>query len=90
MKIEDEDQLPKLEAQAWLAIYNLLSKDQCKDKYELHHYRITQLTKLSGLINETKSSQLPILSSLKEWLVRQGVANAGLSAPPKVRLAIYT
>ena len=36
---DEEFDLPKLEAQAWLTLYNLMSKKESKDKYDLHHYR---------------------------------------------------
>ena len=69
-------------AQAWIALYNLLSKKQSKDKYELHHYRLNVITKLSGYINESLSHQLPILENLKGWLLRLNVANASSAAAP--------
>ena len=70
---ETTNAMPKIEAQVWIALYNLLSKKQCMDKYELHHYRINVLGKLSGQINEISIRQLPILEKLKEWLLRVGV-----------------
>ena len=74
--LEDEtaSALPKIEGQVWIALYNLLSKKQCTDKYELHHYRINVLGKLSGHINDVLIRQLPILEKLKEWLLRLSVA----------------
>ena len=83
--MEDETELPKLEAQAWIALYNLLSKKASKDKYELHHYRLNVITKLSGQINEVISNQLPILANLKEWLLRLNVAasDVATSAPAR-------
>lgn len=74
--LEDEtaSALPKIEGQVWIALYNLLSKKQCTDKYELHHYRINVLGKLSGHINDVLIRQLPILEKLREWLLRLSVA----------------
>ncbi len=37
--IHDPTELPKLEGQCWLALYNLLSKRQCAEKYELSEHR---------------------------------------------------
>ena len=71
--LEEEDMarvIPKIEGQVWIALYNLLSKKQCTDKYELHHYRVNVLEKLAGQINDSITRQLPILEKLKEWLLR--------------------
>ena len=74
---EDETNIsmPKIEGQVWIALYNLLSKKQCTDKYELHHYRITVLSKLSGYINDSTTRQLPVLEKLRDWLLRLNVVS---------------
>ena len=74
--LEEEDTarvIPKIEGQVWIALYNLLSKKQCTDKYELHHYRVNVLEKLAGQINDSITRQLPILEKLKEWLLRLSI-----------------
>ena len=68
----DQD-LPKIEAQVWIALYNLLSKKVCSEKYQLHHYRLNILCKMAGEINDWTIRQLPILEKLKEWLLRLSV-----------------
>ena len=46
--IDDPTELPKLEGQCWLALYNLLSKPQFASKYELTGHRREVL--LGGLL----------------------------------------
>ena len=73
---DDEYTLPKLEAQSWIAIYNILSKKCCNDKYQLHHYRLGVLNKLSGRINDNLILQLPILEKFKAWLLHIGMVKS--------------
>ena len=80
---EDMEAMPKLEAQTWIALYNMLSKKSCSDKYELHHYRQKVLTSLGGQINACIIHQLPILEPLKDWLVKLQVNSNVASAPEK-------
>jgi hypothetical protein len=86
---DDDSQLPKLEAQAWIALYNLLSKRVCTDKYELNNYRLNVVTKLATQINEDKENQLPILTKLREWLLRLSLAKP-LAASSKDLVLIET
>ena len=78
---EDVNQMAKLEAQSWIALYNVLSKKSCADKYELHHYRQKVLTGLAGHINALMVNQLPILEPLKEWLLKLQVSQGSSTAP---------
>ena len=68
--------MAKLEAQSWMALYNLLSKKSCADKYELNHYRQNVLIGLAGHINGLMINQLPILEPLKEWLLKLQVSQS--------------
>lgn len=68
--------MAKLEAQLWMALYNLLSKKSCADKYELNHYRQNVLIGLAGHINGLMINQLPILEPLKEWLLKLQVSQS--------------
>ena len=68
--------MAKLEAQSWMAFYNLLSKKSCADKYELNHYRQNVLIGLAGHINGLMINQLPILEPLKEWLLKLQVSQS--------------
>ena len=85
---EDVNEMPKLEAQVWIALYNLLSKKSCADKYELHHYRQNVLTGLAGHINGLMTNQLPILEPLKEWLLKLQVSKGSASATPTQNLIL--
>jgi hypothetical protein len=88
---DDDGQLPKLEAQAWIALYNLLSKRVCTDKYELNSYRLNVVTKLAAQINEDKENQLPILTKLREWLLRLSLTKpSAASASSKDLVLIET
>jgi len=45
---EDYSKLPKLEAQVWIAIYNLFMDEECRKKYELNEYRKNNLLRVSS------------------------------------------
>ena len=85
---EDLDEMPKLEAQTWIALYNVLSKKICSDKYELHHYRQNVLTGLAGQINANMIHQLPILEPLKDWLLKLKIHVHSASGAPSQNLVM--
>ena len=88
---EDVDEMPKLEAQTWIALYNILSKKICSDKYELHHYRQNVLTGLAGQINANLVCQLPMLEPFKDWLLKLKMhAHSATSTPSKNLVMIET
>jgi zinc finger MYND domain-containing protein 10 len=43
---EEYGRLPKLEAQVWIAVYNIFMDNECKSKYELNEYRKSNLLRV--------------------------------------------
>lgn len=44
--------LPKLEAQVWIAIYNLFMDPECRKKYEITDFRKNNMLRLRKYMNE--------------------------------------
>ena len=68
--------LSKIEIQVWLALYNILSKKICTEKYEINNYRRRVITKLVNCISSEHVTQLPMLSAFKKWLLQLSLTNA--------------
>ena len=73
--IEEDGGLPKIEAQIWIAIYNLLSKKVCTDKYEINSYRKNVIVKMAEKISDDYIDQLPMLKPFKKWLLQLSISN---------------
>ncbi len=43
---EEYGRLPKLEAQVWIAIYNIFMEPECRNKYELNDFRKSNLLRV--------------------------------------------
>jgi len=61
-------QLTKSEAQAWLALYNLVQDPECRRKYEYSDFNKNELLKLRGHFNDPLLDQLPLLNELRRTL----------------------
>ena len=72
--------LEKMEAQAWICLYNLLSCQEIMEKYQLNDFRISVLSRVQGRLSEQLLDQLPILSHLQRWL-----AQVTISRPPPAK-----
>ena len=55
----------RCEAQAWLAVYNLLVDGSVRSKYALTSFRRNQLLRLRGFLNEATVDQIPVLTELQ-------------------------
>jgi hypothetical protein len=68
--ITDEQwgKIPKIEAQCWLAIYNLLMTPDSAKKYEITENRKSHLLKLRKYLNEVLLDQIPPLAGLLKQL----------------------
>jgi hypothetical protein len=55
----------RCEAQAWLAVYNLLVDASVRSKYALTSFRRNQLLRLRGFLNEATVDQIPVLTELQ-------------------------
>ena len=73
--MNDDNGLPKIEAQVWIALYNLLSKKVCTDKYEINSYRKSVIIKMADKISEDHMDQLPMLKFFKKWLLQLSISN---------------
>ncbi|PFH34984.1 hypothetical protein BESB_058710 [Besnoitia besnoiti] len=82
----DEASMPKVQAQVWLVIYNLVMDQECrnrqgKDKhlpvprgYEMTTYRRDTLLRLRRHLNETVHDQIPPLADLHRALEQLAIA----------------
>ena len=73
--MDEDGGIPKIEAQVWLAIYSLLSKKVCTDKYEINSYRKNVIVKMAEHISDDHIDQLPMLKSFKKWLLQLSISN---------------
>ncbi|EGR28541.1 zinc mynd domain protein 10 [Ichthyophthirius multifiliis] len=54
----------KIEANVWIAIYNLFMSADCRKKYELNEFRKSNLLRLRKYMNEILMDQIPNLSHM--------------------------
>lgn len=74
-----------MEGQIWIALYNLLSKPQSAEKYEIGEYRKGILLKSLRYLNEEVENQLSFLSGFKKWLLKLQMG----SAPPAKSATLF-
>ncbi|XP_071351391.1 zinc finger MYND domain-containing protein 10 isoform X1 [Trachinotus anak] len=86
-KIPQEDKLKmtKLDGQVWIALYNLLLKEDCQRKYDFNSFNKNQLLKLRGFLTEVLVDQLPNLVELQRFLAHLAVTDP---AAPKKELVL--
>jgi hypothetical protein len=60
--------LPKIEAQVWIAVYNLFMDPDCRKKYSLTEMRKSNLLRLRKYMNEVLLDQLPDLTRMLRTL----------------------
>ncbi|XP_029946975.1 zinc finger MYND domain-containing protein 10 [Salarias fasciatus] len=82
---EDHLKIIKLEGQVWIALYNLLLKEDCQRKYDFNNFNKNQLLKLRGFMTSVLIDQLPILADLERFLAQLAVTDP---APPKKELIL--
>ncbi|XP_056130842.1 zinc finger MYND domain-containing protein 10 [Lampris incognitus] len=86
-KIPSEDHLKmtKLDGQVWIALYNLLLKEDCQRKYNFNNFNKNQLLKLRGFLTDVLVDQLPNLVELQRFLAHLAIKDP---APPKKELIL--
>ncbi|XP_071016610.1 zinc finger MYND domain-containing protein 10 [Oncorhynchus clarkii lewisi] len=86
-KVPSEDRLKmtKLDGQVWIALYNLVLKEDCQRKYDFNNFNKNQLLKLRGFLTEVLVDQLPNLVELQRFLSHLTVTDP---APPKKDLIL--
>jgi len=61
---EEYYKLPKLEANAWIIVYNLFMDAECRKKYEINEHRKNNLLRLKKFMNEVLVDQIPNLADM--------------------------
>jgi len=64
----DNLKLTKVEAQPWLALFNLLMSPSLSAKYDFNNFNRSQILKLRSYLNEVLLDQLPILIDFRRYL----------------------
>ncbi|MBN3292269.1 ZMY10 protein, partial [Polypterus senegalus] len=82
---EDHLKMTKLDGQVWIALYNLLLRPECQQKYDFNNFNKSQLLKLRGFLTEVLIDQLPNLVELQRFLSHLAVTDP---APPKKDLIL--
>ncbi|KAM5148675.1 zinc finger MYND domain-containing protein 10 isoform 2-T2 [Mantella aurantiaca] len=82
---EDYQKMTKLDGQVWIALYNLLLRPECQQKYNVNNFTKGQLLKLRSFLTEVLVDQLPNLVELQRFLSHLSVSEP---APPKKELIL--
>ncbi|KAM3878015.1 zinc finger MYND domain-containing protein 10 [Diretmus argenteus] len=77
--------MTKLDGQVWLALYNLVLREECLVKYDFNSYNKNQLFKLRFFLTDVLVDQLPILETLQRFLAHLALRD---HAPPKKELIL--
>tara|TARA_B110000090_G_scaffold206533_1_gene256141 strand:+ start:92 stop:1927 length:1836 start_codon:yes stop_codon:yes gene_type:complete len=91
--------LTKLEAQAWLTVYNLISDAEFRAKYQFSAYRKDALLRVRKYINDVMVDQLPVFADVQRFMDElaissgQGGVDNGtalvMEIMPEIRDAIF-
>jgi len=79
-KPENLLKLTKLEAQAWLTVYNLISDEQFRKRYQFNSYRKDALLRIRKYINDVMVDQLPMFADVQRFMDELAIAGSN-SAP---------
>ncbi|XP_060926512.1 zinc finger MYND domain-containing protein 10 [Limanda limanda] len=83
--VDDHLKMTKLDGQVWIALHNLLLKEDCQRKYDFNRFNKNQMLKLRGFLTEVLVDQLPNLVELQRFLAQLAVTDPG---PPKRELVL--
>ena len=64
----DLPRVTKLQAQAWLILYNLLLDPESQRKYQIDEHRKEAILTIRPLIDENLTNQIPVLELLQRYL----------------------
>ncbi len=78
---EDLPRITKLQAQAWLILYNLLLDPESQRKYLLDEHRKEVILSIRPLVTEHLTNQLPVLELLQRYLDELVLFNVPESIP---------
>ncbi|XP_029455426.1 zinc finger MYND domain-containing protein 10 [Rhinatrema bivittatum] len=82
---KDRLKMTKLDGQVWIALYNLLLRPECQEKYNFNNFNKGQLLKLRGCLTDVLIDQLPILVELQRFLSHLSISEP---ASPKKDLVL--
>ncbi|XP_053325430.1 zinc finger MYND domain-containing protein 10 [Spea bombifrons] len=82
---EDQLKMTKLDGQTWIALYNLLLRPECQQKYNINNFTKGQLLKLRSFLTEVLIDQLPNLVELQQFLSHLSMSEP---AAPKKELVL--
>ncbi|KAJ3295361.1 Zinc finger MYND domain-containing protein 10 [Borealophlyctis nickersoniae] len=68
ISVDELPRLSKVEAQVWLALYNMLIEPECRNKYDYNTRNHAVILRLKAYLNETLVDQLPVLVDLQRHL----------------------
>jgi zinc finger MYND domain-containing protein 10 len=68
--------LTKLEAQAWLTVYNLISDAQFRAKYHFNSYRKDALLRVRKYINDVMVDQLPVFADVQRFMDELAISSS--------------
>ncbi|XP_078399918.1 zinc finger MYND domain-containing protein 10 isoform X2 [Cetorhinus maximus] len=83
--IEDRLKITKLDGQVWIALYNLVLKPDCQQRYDFNNFNKNQLLKLQSFLTEVVIDQLPNLVELQRFLGHLAMTDP---PPPKKDLIL--
>ncbi|GCB73559.1 hypothetical protein scyTo_0002638 [Scyliorhinus torazame] len=83
--IEDRLKITKLDGQVWIALYNLVLKPNCQQRYDFNNFNKNQLLKLRSFLTEVVIDQLPNLVELQRFLGHLAMTDP---PPPKKDLIL--
>eukprot|EP00916_Digyalum_oweni_P003296 GHVL01005929.1.p1 GENE.GHVL01005929.1~~GHVL01005929.1.p1 ORF type:complete len:408 (-),score=67.62 GHVL01005929.1:1090-2313(-) len=78
----DRNKVPKLEADIWISIYNLIMNNDLQLKYDLSSFRKENLLKIRRYMTEVLQDQLPFLADLKHFLNQLAISNYNPGGTP--------
>ena len=67
--------LTKLEAQAWLTVYNLISDKAFRTRYQFNAYRKDALLRVRKYINDVMVDQLPMFADVQRFMDELAIAS---------------
>ncbi|XP_060691212.1 zinc finger MYND domain-containing protein 10 isoform X1 [Hemiscyllium ocellatum] len=66
--VEDRLKITKVDGQVWIALYNLILKPDCQQRYDFNNFNKNQLLKLQSFLTEVIIDQIPNLVELQRFL----------------------
>ncbi|XP_018428606.1 PREDICTED: zinc finger MYND domain-containing protein 10, partial [Nanorana parkeri] len=78
---EDQQKMTKLDGQVWIALYNLLLRPECQQKYNINNFTKGQLLKVSSGLSDIVLVHLPAVNDV---ILQGSCVSLPLSQVPEV------